>query len=464
MDFLGRFRFRTKRFGVLAGSLIAAVIAILIGAATIRSRAVSERAASLEALVHAALSTAQALHHDVEAHNLSPELAFARLADWTRTMRFGAAQGYLAVLEPGVSSNATTPGRRSLRQNIEAALHGRDSALLKRGFALPGAADPKSGIAYAAWFRPWSILVVASAGTDDLSYGFPSGPALLRDAIVLTAMIAALLVGRKLRPAVSRRGPDPAIAAPPPPRVAMGPPVARTPAEAEPAQRPAIPDDQLAPDGGEIITSTAKLSPHSQGLARPVPDPDRRNERAATRTKNLALTTAQLFAALRQTRGSILYTRPMPRDLHGKPVPGDVEQSAMQIRQLIKALDAADRTDRPAQSEPAAAADASVEEAGSARAGLVQMTDFDGAHHSSVAQPGGPAERLRAASANPACDPSLILPGSASLTSAASPPALTNASAARPTLASFGRSSWPRRDAPPLVCQAVPSENDWQEF
>ena len=185
MALLSKISFRYKLLLLLGVSTTAVVVSIGVGATILRARMVEDRAEKLGAVIASALSVAQGFENQVDANQLTREAAMTRMTEVIRSLRFDNGAGYLLMQRDGVTLVHGTDPSRDNKPSKAMMADGRDrwAAIVDtlkdkdRGYiayTLPvlDKAEPESKLAYVARFKPWDVVFLAGANTEDLQTEF----------------------------------------------------------------------------------------------------------------------------------------------------------------------------------------------------------------------------------------------------------------------------------------------------
>ena len=181
-----RLKLRTK-LGLLLGlSVLAVLVSIGFGAATLHRKMTEDRIDKLRAVVQSSLAIARGLESQVAAKALTRDQAIAQMRELVHVMRFDGGSGYLAITHPdgvviihgtnpaleGKQSNAADAAGRSITALEAEALQNSNDGVVEYSFARPGQTEPVPKIAYVARFAPWDAIFLSGAYTDDLDAEF----------------------------------------------------------------------------------------------------------------------------------------------------------------------------------------------------------------------------------------------------------------------------------------------------
>jgi len=222
MHLLTRLKLRTKLAFLLALSALAVVVSIGVAASLMRQRLFDDRIDKLHSISLAAQGMAQALEDQVGAKQMTHEQALAQFGKAVHTIRFDAGEGYIVAqtLEDsmivvhganpsldGKPSSAKDATGRPLTDMMKDALRTGDEAFLSYLFAKPGETQTQPKVAYVTRFKPWNIVLVVGAYTDDLDkafYGSLRRLTMAAGAILLVTLLAAWLVNRDISGSLGR--------------------------------------------------------------------------------------------------------------------------------------------------------------------------------------------------------------------------------------------------------------------
>ncbi len=206
MSLLKRVSFRSKLLLLMAVSALAVAVSVGSSGVIMRARMVEDRADKLGAVVASVLSVAQGYEAQIAAGQLTREQAMARLTDVIRTLRFDGGSGYILAQRDGITivhgtdpkrdnkpSTATLSDGRDRWAAIVDALKDRDNAYIAYALPVPGKSQPESKLAYVARFKPWDLVFLAGANTDDLDAEFKATTIKLGGLGGLVILIAVLI-------------------------------------------------------------------------------------------------------------------------------------------------------------------------------------------------------------------------------------------------------------------------------
>jgi methyl-accepting chemotaxis protein len=202
-------RLGAKMTLLLAIAAIAMVIIAVVGAVTLRQRMMDDRLDKLRAMVESAVAIAGALEARVGTHEITREQALDLLRRDIRALRFDHGTGYLSVLDArsgamlmhGVNPaldgqllpNDGTSGL-SISNLLLEAVRSSDEGVASYMFPKPGQTIPLRKVTAVARFRPWDIVFLVGAYTDDLDASFNAS--LLRTgSIGGTMLLLSMLAG-----------------------------------------------------------------------------------------------------------------------------------------------------------------------------------------------------------------------------------------------------------------------------
>ena len=214
MGLLGRFKLRTKLFGLLGVASLAVAGSVAAGGAIMRARMESDRIEKLTAIVESTIAIARTLEQEVVDQKLTREQAIARFAGVVHAIRFDDGHGYVfttkgalvhlhganPLLENTHPDIKLTDGRNQL-DAIETEMAANASALLRYDYVKPGQTVPAPKILYVSRFQPWGISVNAGAYLDDLDHAFLGAMVslgLVGGGILLLTVIVAWFVNRDI--------------------------------------------------------------------------------------------------------------------------------------------------------------------------------------------------------------------------------------------------------------------------
>jgi len=221
MNILKRLRLRTKLALVMLLASLALIASVTVAASVMRSRMMTDRVREVQAVTHAAVGLARSLEEQVTAHQLRREQAVAQFRKAAHAIRFDDGAGYIVamtlddrVIVHGANvaledkpSLARLPDGRSLVEPVKAALVQADEGHVSYLFVRPGEKVPQPKVAYIERFRPWDVVFVVGAYTDDIDAAFRrtvTELALLSGGILALTLLACWLVSRDISRSLGR--------------------------------------------------------------------------------------------------------------------------------------------------------------------------------------------------------------------------------------------------------------------
>ena len=208
---LSRLSLRIKLTLLLGLSALAVVTAIAVGASSLHTTMMADRADKLRAVVRSAVGIATNLEKEVAAQHMTRDQALARLRDTIHAMRFDDGAGYIAISNADTAMvlvHGANPALENAKSTASdghghplfdletAATRATGEGVVSYVFPRPGQTTPTGKMAYVVRFAPLNAFVLAGAYTDDIEAAFQGTLFWLVGigALVLAALLAATWV------------------------------------------------------------------------------------------------------------------------------------------------------------------------------------------------------------------------------------------------------------------------------
>jgi methyl-accepting chemotaxis protein len=216
LNIVSNLRLGTKMTLLLALAALAMIGIALVGAGTLHHRMLDDRAEKLRVAVDSAVAIAGALEARVEAQEMTREQALASFRRDISAIRFDGGTGYLAVLDAqtGVTlihgANPALEGKplpndsetgQPISEAIINAVRTSDEGLTSYMFPKPGHATPQRKVTAVARLRPWNMVFLSGAYTDDLDASFNASlvrTGAIGGTMLLFAMLGGWLISRDI--------------------------------------------------------------------------------------------------------------------------------------------------------------------------------------------------------------------------------------------------------------------------
>jgi methyl-accepting chemotaxis protein len=207
MMLLSRLKLRSKLALLFILAALGVVGSVGTGATMMHRRMLDDRIDKLRIAVDMTLSLARGLEADVEARKLTQQQALDQFVADIHVLRYDRDAGYIIVqreddvilahgMDPkreGQIGTAKDANGRTSGDQIRAALHDVDQAIISYGYPKPGETQEKEKFSIVARFAPWKIIVFSGAWVDDVEADYHT--VLLRLSVVGgLILLAALLV------------------------------------------------------------------------------------------------------------------------------------------------------------------------------------------------------------------------------------------------------------------------------
>ncbi|MGY2049864.1 methyl-accepting chemotaxis protein [Methylobacterium sp. JK268] len=211
------------RLALLTVLIGAIVVTIGVGALAYHYRKTTEaRVDSLVRISEMLQSLAASLDKKVASGAVTKEAALAQFSDTAMAMRYNGGADYVSVYTMDGTAIAV-PDRRMIGQNrmdvetngvrilrsITDRLKDAETTVFRYSFTRPGQTGLFPKISYASQFKPWNLLLIAGAYTDDIDEAFVPVAVTAGGILLVVAVVAGLLVvlvGRSITAPLGRLG------------------------------------------------------------------------------------------------------------------------------------------------------------------------------------------------------------------------------------------------------------------
>jgi methyl-accepting chemotaxis protein len=187
LSIISHLRLGTKMTLLLGMATVAMVAIAMIGAVSMHQRMLEDRTDKLRAAVDSTISMAAALKARVDAHEINRDQAMDLLRRDVHAIRFDGGSGYIAALDAQTGTTLihganpalegkTLPNDSATGQPLSgviiAAVRTSDAGITSYMFPKPGQTTPLRKVTAVGRFRPWDMVFLVGAYTDDLDAAF----------------------------------------------------------------------------------------------------------------------------------------------------------------------------------------------------------------------------------------------------------------------------------------------------
>ena len=216
MSIVNNLKLGTKMTLLLVMAAVAMMGTALIGAATLHQRMLDDRTDKLRVAVDAAVTIAGALEAKVGAQEMTRDQALVSFHRDISAIRFDGGTGYLAVLDAKTGTtlihgaNPALEGKplpndsetgQPLSEVIINAVQTSDEGITSYMFPKPGQTNSLRKVTAVARFRPWNMVFLSGAYTDDLDASFNASlvrGGAMGGAMLLFTMLGGWLINRDI--------------------------------------------------------------------------------------------------------------------------------------------------------------------------------------------------------------------------------------------------------------------------
>ena len=206
-------------------TVLIAVLMLSLGSAGLffhHRQMMADRIQAVRSVTELFQSYAGALEKRVTSGAMTREAAFAELAETTMAMRYNGGADYVSIYTMDGMTIATAD-RKMLGQNrmdvitagvkilrsITDLLKDADTATFAYNFTRPGREGLFPKVSVAVQYKPWKLLIVSGAYTDDIDAAFSTAAFVAGGLIVALTLLAALcsvLIARSVSGPLGRLG------------------------------------------------------------------------------------------------------------------------------------------------------------------------------------------------------------------------------------------------------------------